>query len=146
LPEDISKKLSTLNADLTKFEIILNGDVTNPNLQLSSEISDLTLQGFQLGRFNTEADLNNFELSLSSKVIGNNNKEYLMADLQSLILNSQNFTIDSTSKIIANIKMSDLPLPLASPFIPMIKDMTGNASSDINISGYALDPRNQRHS
>jgi hypothetical protein len=140
LPEDISKKLSTLNADLTKFEIILNGDVTNPNLQLSSEISDLTLQGFQLGRFNTEADLNNFELSLSSKVIGNNNKEYLMADLQSLILNSQNFTIDSTSKIIANIKMSDLPLPLASPFIPMIKDMTGNASSDINISGYALDP------
>lgn len=136
---DLKNKLKTFNAKLSELDLVINGNINNPDINLKSSIDNIELQGFKIGRIITSASLRDKNIFANTIIKGNNDYEYLRAFVFELPLND-NFSLNDSSEIEAIAEINELPLSLFSPFIPGIKEITGELSGKTEINGNVLKP------
>ncbi len=146
MPPEKIKLIDKLNGEVDSLGLQIKGSLNNPELGLNFFADSISYNGTYIGNIfgllNHKDSLVKGNLSIINSKRENNQK-VLTVDVRSLPLNlaltpvqkriHQAFPFD------VQLKAEDLPLELASPFIPALENLKGDADAYIEVTGYVPD-------
>ncbi|MCL5990967.1 MAG: translocation/assembly module TamB domain-containing protein [Bacteroidetes bacterium] len=149
MPHERWKQFSTLKGNIDSLTLNFKGKIENPDLTMNLYTSYINYNGTYIGdlsgilHHSDSLVTGNIEIS---NILSSDPRKILSIDILSLPLNlSSNPVknrIQKSSEFNILMKSYDLPLELASPFIPALDSLRGMADATLKVSGYAPDDIN----
>jgi len=146
MPPESRKQISTLKGNIDSLTINFKGKIENPDLSMSLNTSDINYSGTYIGGisgFLHHSDslvTGNLEITNN---MGSDTRKILSLDILSLPLNLSTNPVKNRihkgSEFNILMKSFDLPLELASPFVPALDSLRGMADAVLEVRGYAPD-------
>lgn len=140
-----TEEIYNIGGKLNDLQLRFNNSIASPEITLTTNIDSLSFNKFLLGKLNSEISHKNSIVSgaIFLKDFSKESKDLLKVDLKMLpykvAFDSSGFKIDSYRPADIRINADNLPLDFASPFVPSISKIKGNADASFSIQGYLPD-------
>ncbi|MBI5323714.1 MAG: hypothetical protein HZB41_00255 [Ignavibacteriae bacterium] len=146
MPDENRKHFSTLKGIVDSLSVSFRGKLDNPRLTMKLNTSNIDYGNTYIG------DLSGFLRHSDSLITGDlvviNNIDSITKKILSLDILSLPFNLTANpvkerlrrdKEFDISIKSNDLPLELASPFIPALDSLRGKADAELRVRGFAPD-------
>ncbi|TAL67110.1 MAG: hypothetical protein EPN82_16190 [Bacteroidetes bacterium] len=146
LPTEIWKQISSIKGNIDSLNINFRGKLENPDLTMKLNTSNIDYGNTYIGDLTGLLHHSDSLVTGNLEIINSLNsepKKLLSVDINSLPLNLAagpvKNRIHKKMEFDIIVKSNDLPIELASPFVPALDSLKGNADASLKISGLAPD-------
>ncbi len=152
--EDIAKivnneQLDSLKGEIENFDVVVNGDLRNPRIDLRGKTSEMFFNGYNIGSLSVDLQNRDGRFSGYANIYSNRrNKKLFDAKINNLPFyigtDSSRAMFSQTELFDIDVIASDFPLQIVSPFVPNVSKMQGLLESRINLYGTLPDNINYK--
>lgn len=134
-----------IGGKINQLKLIINNSINSPEINLFTKIDSLSFNKFLLGNINSDINHRNSVISgfLKLNDLTAKSSELMKVDLKMLpykiSFDSSGFALNELLPTDIKVSADNLPLDFASPFVPSISKIKGNADASFSIQGYLPD-------
>lgn len=140
LPKEQTEILKQISGKFESVDILINDSLLNPKINFDFKTSDIVLNDYNIGVLNGKLfhwnsiiqgflEINSGSTKILTAKIDTFPMDLSLTDIKERFHKRNKISIDITGK--------SIPLAIASPFVPQIENLKGNANAELKFSGYA---------